>query len=220
MSYHVANEIKILDIFLPAERLICLCRPTKKKCLVLYSTWASVVIPPDNINSFPGHTLHENGLQRHQGIGPMVTSQEQRALVVPRKHRIEGQSQSSDRFSSWKIGLEIDPQDTQTGLVRAGRKKKKKVLRSSGRKGWKKGILRSSSFENRKWDIFRSSEPENRRTPHPHLRSSEPEDRTIPTFVLRGRKSKNLPLMNIKKWIDAPELELDVTYENAELEIY
>ena len=35
----------------------------------------------------PGHALHEKGLQRQKGVGPLVSSQEQRALLVPRLHR-------------------------------------------------------------------------------------------------------------------------------------
>ena len=31
----------------------------------------------------PGHALHEKGLQRQKGVGPLVSSQEQRALLVP-----------------------------------------------------------------------------------------------------------------------------------------
>ena len=30
----------------------------------------------------PGHALHEKGLQRQKGAGPLVSSQEQRALLV------------------------------------------------------------------------------------------------------------------------------------------
>ena len=32
---------------------------------------------------FPGHALHEKGLQRQRGVGPLVSSQEERALLVP-----------------------------------------------------------------------------------------------------------------------------------------
>ena len=32
---------------------------------------------------FPGHALHENGLQRQIGDGTLVSSQEERALFVP-----------------------------------------------------------------------------------------------------------------------------------------
>ena len=32
---------------------------------------------------FPGHALHEKGLQRQKGVGPLVNSQERRAAVVP-----------------------------------------------------------------------------------------------------------------------------------------
>ena len=35
----------------------------------------------------PGHALHEKGLQRQKGVGPLVSSQEQRALLVPRFNR-------------------------------------------------------------------------------------------------------------------------------------
>ena len=36
--------------------------------------------------SFPGHALHEKGLQKQNGDGPLVSSQEQRALLAPRKN--------------------------------------------------------------------------------------------------------------------------------------
>ena len=32
---------------------------------------------------FPGHALHDKGLQRQKGVVPLVGSQEQRALLVP-----------------------------------------------------------------------------------------------------------------------------------------
>ena len=31
----------------------------------------------------PGHALHEKGLQRQKSVGPLVSSQEERALLVP-----------------------------------------------------------------------------------------------------------------------------------------
>ena len=36
-----------------------------------------------NNRCFPGHALHEKGLQRQKGVVPLVGSQEQRALLVP-----------------------------------------------------------------------------------------------------------------------------------------
>ena len=36
---------------------------------------------------FPGHAVHEKGLQRQKGVGPLVGSQEQRALTTPRSNR-------------------------------------------------------------------------------------------------------------------------------------
>ena len=36
----------------------------------------------------PGHALHEKGLQRQKGGGPLVGSQEQRALLVPLLNRL------------------------------------------------------------------------------------------------------------------------------------
>ena len=35
------------------------------------------------VRSFPGHTLHEKGLQRQISDGPLVSSQERRAVAVP-----------------------------------------------------------------------------------------------------------------------------------------
>ena len=39
-------------------------------------------------NHFPGHALHESGLRRQIGVGPLVSSQERRAAVVPRINRL------------------------------------------------------------------------------------------------------------------------------------
>ena len=36
----------------------------------------------------PGHALHEKGLQRQKGVGPLVSSQEHRALLVPQLNRL------------------------------------------------------------------------------------------------------------------------------------
>ena len=36
----------------------------------------------------PGHALHEKGLQRQKGVGPLASSQEQRALLVPQLNRL------------------------------------------------------------------------------------------------------------------------------------
>ena len=36
----------------------------------------------------PGNALHEKGLQRQKGVGPLVSSQEQRALLVPVINRL------------------------------------------------------------------------------------------------------------------------------------
>ena len=40
-----------------------------------------------NVELFPGHALHEKGLQRQIGVGTLVSSQERRALFVPRIYR-------------------------------------------------------------------------------------------------------------------------------------
>ena len=40
------------------------------------------------MNRIPGHALHEKGLQRQKGVGPLVSSQEHRALPVPRCNRL------------------------------------------------------------------------------------------------------------------------------------
>ena len=39
--------------------------------------------------AFPGHALHEKRLQRQIGVGPLVSSQEQRALLVPVINRLQ-----------------------------------------------------------------------------------------------------------------------------------
>ena len=43
--------------------------------------------PPQICKEIPGHALHEKGLQRQKSVGPLVSSQEQRALLVPRLNR-------------------------------------------------------------------------------------------------------------------------------------
>ena len=37
----------------------------------------------------PGHALHEKCLQRQIGVGTLVSSQERRAVVVPRIYRLQ-----------------------------------------------------------------------------------------------------------------------------------
>ena len=39
-------------------------------------------------STIPGHALHEKGLQRQTGVGPLVSSQERRAAVVPLINRL------------------------------------------------------------------------------------------------------------------------------------
>ena len=36
-----------------------------------------------SVKRIPGHALHGKGLQRQKGVGPLVSSQEKRALLVP-----------------------------------------------------------------------------------------------------------------------------------------
>ena len=43
----------------------------------------AVVHTSDRDDSLPGHALLEKGVQRQRGVGPLVSSQEQRALLVP-----------------------------------------------------------------------------------------------------------------------------------------
>ena len=47
-------------------------------------SWYVRVLEPRNV---PGHALHEKGLQRQKGIGPLVSSQEERALPLPLMNR-------------------------------------------------------------------------------------------------------------------------------------
>ena len=44
------------------------------------------MLPPGG-KLIPGHALHEKGLQRQIGVGTLVSSQEQRALLVPVTNR-------------------------------------------------------------------------------------------------------------------------------------
>ena len=41
-----------------------------------------------SMHKFPGHALHEKGLQRQIGVVTLVSSQERRALAVPRMNRL------------------------------------------------------------------------------------------------------------------------------------
>ena len=55
---------------------------------------------------FPGHALHEKGLQRQTGVGSLVRSQERRAAVVPRINRLSTARQPPvNRLSCSSIGL-------------------------------------------------------------------------------------------------------------------
>ena len=49
--------------------------------------------------NIPGHALHEKGLQRQKGVGTLVSSQEQRALLVPVINR--GKTADKPRISRW-----------------------------------------------------------------------------------------------------------------------
>ena len=38
--------------------------------------------PISKYNDIPGRALHEKGLQKQKGVGPLVSSEEQRALLI------------------------------------------------------------------------------------------------------------------------------------------
>ena len=48
---------------------------------------APVVCPGFGLDRFPGHALHEKGLQRQIAVGTLVNSQQRRALAVPVMNR-------------------------------------------------------------------------------------------------------------------------------------
>ena len=54
------------------------------------------------LRRFPGYALHEKGLQTHIGVSTLVSSQEQRALLVPRLNRLStaGQPRVNRTFCS------------------------------------------------------------------------------------------------------------------------
>ena len=56
------------------------CGPVYRRLLV--------PVKPFSCNGFPGHALHEKGLQRQQGVGPLASSQERRAVFVTRINRV------------------------------------------------------------------------------------------------------------------------------------
>ena len=77
---------------------ICLCKPFScKACpgilLSLFHFHAGV-----QLNLFPGHALHEKGLQRQKGDVPLVGSQEERALLVSVTKRLSAAGQSRVLF--------------------------------------------------------------------------------------------------------------------------
>ena len=51
------------------------------------SAWEPNVGAKFILADIPGHALHEKGLQRQKGVGPLVSSQEHRALLVLRINR-------------------------------------------------------------------------------------------------------------------------------------
>ena len=68
------------------------------RSLQIYHVWARIV--------FPGHALHEKGLQRQKSAGPLVSSQEERALLVPLINRgSTGDEPRVNRGFCFPIGL-------------------------------------------------------------------------------------------------------------------
>ena len=55
----------------------------------------------------PGHALHEKGLQRQIDVGTMVSSQQRRALLVPRLNR--GSTGGQPRFNRWSTAGFVPP---------------------------------------------------------------------------------------------------------------
>ena len=72
--YHQDDKRSSCWLLTSVPTPICLCKPffSCKAC-------------PGN---FPGHALHEKGLQRQMGVGPLVSSQERKALMAPVVNRL------------------------------------------------------------------------------------------------------------------------------------
>ena len=74
---------------------------TRKTIQFISGTAAAVRVKP-----FPGHALHEKGLQRQLGVGTLVRNQERRAAVVPRINRLSTGYQPVVNRGFWSsIGL-------------------------------------------------------------------------------------------------------------------
>ena len=58
-----------------------------------------VVCSGFGVGRFPGHALHEKGLQRQIGVGTLLSSQKRRALFVPRFNRTFCSSTGLHRIS-------------------------------------------------------------------------------------------------------------------------
>ena len=58
-------------------------RPGPKPACGMFGLWTRKISKRIQYVQIPGHALHEKGVQRQQSVGPLVSSQEQRALLVP-----------------------------------------------------------------------------------------------------------------------------------------
>ena len=62
-------------------------RPKANRLFRLPTHWANIFVILSGGQELPGHALHEKGLQRQKGFGPLVSSQDERALLVPLMNR-------------------------------------------------------------------------------------------------------------------------------------
>ena len=84
----------------------------------------SSIFTPKSCSSIPGHALHEKGLK---SVGPLVSSQERRAVVVSmitaRQSVVNRSSGSSIRFT-WDFVCSCFRRDVQDGCLRSSRGRK------------------------------------------------------------------------------------------------
>ena len=68
------------------------------------------------VNPFPGHALHEKGLQKQKGVGTLVSSQERKAAVVPLSRWCTANKPRVNRSLCSSVGL------NEISFVRASEK--------------------------------------------------------------------------------------------------
>ena len=143
---------------------------------------------------FPGHALHEKGLQRQIGVGTLVNSQQRRALAVPVIPRIN--RWSNGRFVPSAVYIEFP-------LCVLAKRRSEQLLHCAG---GPEGRLASKATE-----MSAPCSAQRRPAPPSALRRADPTrplcvrvfDSTGHQFVLLGRRSGDVSSMLLESaWKD------------------